>query len=437
MNVLIRRLVTGVTGLLFAAYAAYFIFILVKDTPRGLPLIGIVTSALLILLFGILAAFAFTAEVVNLRFRMIRRIAAIVDMIIIIVLRIRLAGDVISYINLSQFNTVLYGLSYFMTIAGLVILAAYYRFIRKNLARHPKASKLLPISAAALFLASLAAEVILFLVYNIGLEANMLRTIVSRPIFYLGFAFFSLYFLYPPLPGEIAEYAPPADDELVKPIDESDYKPPEGTENAKPDETFVMADDGEYIPPEGIENAKPDETFIMTDDVENKDEVVENVVIDKSSYVLPSVDEYVPPEGVENLVPDKFSFVMPDDGEYIPPVSSEGFRPDKNSFVMPADGEYIPPLGDENIPPDSSEFIMKDDKKGSRRKKGKNIKPYSTDYIMTTDGKYVPPAADVPVSPDKSDYILNDGKKSSRRKKGKNVKPYNTDYIMPGDEGLK
>lgn len=198
-NLMLRRLNIVLTGLLFAAYAVYNIFIIIRD-GRGLPAQGIFISALVALGFALFSAFVLTAGVrsKNPRFLMIRRITFILALLLIFLLKLRMVGQVVEYIDFSQLNTVIYGAAYFMTLAALLLLFIYYVFLRRIRIIFPRAAVFLIVAALILFLLSFIMEIILFFGYGIGIEANTLRTVVIRPIFYLGFIGLSLYFLFPP-----------------------------------------------------------------------------------------------------------------------------------------------------------------------------------------------------------------------------------------------
>ena len=176
------------------------VFIAVRDGKRGLSSQGILISIVVALMFAVLAGFVWTAGVKmkDMRFQIARRTAFIIALLAVFALKLRMAGEVIAYLDFSKIYTVLYGGAYFMTQAALLLLIIYYVFILKNLPFYPRASVSLPTIAIILFLCSLILEAILFFVYGIGPEANTLRTLVMRPVFYLGFICLSLYFLFTP-----------------------------------------------------------------------------------------------------------------------------------------------------------------------------------------------------------------------------------------------
>ena len=100
-------------------------------------------------------------------------------------------------------------------LLALVILFVYYAFIRTNLTFFKKSSVLLPLSAIVLLLGSLVLEVILFFGFRVMVEANVLRTLVIRPVFYLGFIGLAVFFLFPP-----REAAPPPETDVNMAIPE-------------------------------------------------------------------------------------------------------------------------------------------------------------------------------------------------------------------------
>ena len=192
-----KRLIIKLTGLLFAAYSAFIIFTIIRD-GRVLSAEAFFISVLVALLFGVLAGYARTSEVKDELFRTIRKAAMSSALIGVFALKLRMVGKVIAYLDFSWPQTVLYNGAYWMTQAALLILIIYYVFIRKEYPFLIIASVVLLLIAMILFLCSLFLEMILFFVYSIGLEPSMLRTAVSRPLFYLGFIGLSGYFMFPP-----------------------------------------------------------------------------------------------------------------------------------------------------------------------------------------------------------------------------------------------
>ncbi len=189
--------VITLTGVFFAAYAAYNIFIILRDLRRGLSLTAIFISAVVALLFSLLSGFALTSGVKNMRFVVIRRMVLIVTLLVIFLLKLRMISAVIAYIDFTKTYTVLYSASYLATQAAMLILFVYYAYIIKSLLQYPKASFILPLSAALLFLCALVIDTILFFGFHVNLEANLIRTVVMRPVFYLGFIGLCVYFLFP------------------------------------------------------------------------------------------------------------------------------------------------------------------------------------------------------------------------------------------------
>ena len=192
----LRWLLLKLTGLFFAAYSVYYIFIIIRDGGT-MKLKEKIICSILVVLFGLLTGFAWTSEVKNLRFLMIRKAVLILDLLALIALKLRMAGSVIKYLEYTKLHTVLYSASYCLTIAGMLFLLIFYAFILKNLPFHRKSSVIIPLVALISFVCALALEAILFFVYHIGLEQTPIRTLISRPIFYLSFIGLALYFLYP------------------------------------------------------------------------------------------------------------------------------------------------------------------------------------------------------------------------------------------------
>ena len=58
-----------------------------------------IICSILVVLFGLLTGFAWTSEVKNLRFLMIRKAVLILDLLALIALKLRMAGSVIKYLE--------------------------------------------------------------------------------------------------------------------------------------------------------------------------------------------------------------------------------------------------------------------------------------------------------------------------------------------------
>lgn len=137
--------------------------------------------------------------------RMIRRPLFIFALLVIFLLKLRMIGQVIEYWDLSKVHTILYGVAYFMTLIALLCLFIYYAFIINTFPLYPRTSVVVPLLAMLLFAGSLAVDAVLFFVYHISLEANTLRTLVMRPVFYLGFIGLSIYILLPTKNKNVAD----------------------------------------------------------------------------------------------------------------------------------------------------------------------------------------------------------------------------------------
>ena len=195
---LIRWVIIKLSGMLFAVYAAYNVFSLIKDRDTILTSEGILITGAVAVLFAVLAVFAWTFGVKNIIIQMIRRRVLIITMLAITGLKLRIVDKIIGYLDLSSPETIINSAAYFMTLAGMLFLFAYYAFIIKDRPLYPTTSVVLPLLAFISFLTGLVLETILLFGYGIGVEASGLRTLVMRPVFYFGFLGLSGYFLFPP-----------------------------------------------------------------------------------------------------------------------------------------------------------------------------------------------------------------------------------------------
>ncbi len=315
----LRLFVVRLTAIMFAAYSAFYIFVLVRDLKQA-SLQELLIEALVSLLFALLSAFAWTSEVSNLKFIRVRRIVFIIALLGVVLLKLRLTGSVIAFLDFTgeyAFLFALYGAAFFMTLMALIILIVYYTFIRRNIRLYPKLSVILPLSAMILFILSFVAEILLFVIYRFGLEDNMIRTLFSRPVFYLGFIGLSAYFLYPPRVQETAGYKPPDDSEFVKPIDSAEYIPPEGSKHTMPDSSgFVTFEETKHKHHKGKKHVNIDDSdFVIFDDTQHKPHKgTKHINVDDSDFIRPDNTEYTPPGGTERKMPDNSDFIMPGEG---------------------------------------------------------------------------------------------------------------------------
>ena len=195
----LRGVIIKLTGLLFAAYAAYNVFIIFRDL-ESLSVEGIIISAAVALMFVLLTVYAWTSrvKVKDVLFRMIRRWMLILVLVTILGLKLRIVGDVIAYVDGEQPYTVLNAAAYFLTLAGLLVILAYYVFFRMLRPIFPIISIVLPLTAVLFLLGGLVTEMVMYFAYDVGLEANVLRTLVMRPVFYLCFIGLAVYYAIPP-----------------------------------------------------------------------------------------------------------------------------------------------------------------------------------------------------------------------------------------------
>ena len=375
----LRLFIVRLTAIMFAAYSAFYIFVIVRDFKYA-SLQKLLIDAVVSLLFALLSAFAWTSEVSDLKFIMVRWIVLIITLLAVVLLKLRLTGRVIAFLDFTgkyPFLYALYGAAFFMSLVALILLLValiklfvyyiYYTFIRRNMPLYPKVSVILPLSAMILFILSFVAEILLFVIYHFGLEDNMIRTVFSRPVFYLGFIGLSAYFLYPPRIEETAGYKPPDDSEFVKPADNSEYVPPEGSKRTMPDSSgfvtfeetkhkhpkgkkhvniddsdFVASGRAEYTPPKGSERTMPDSSgFVTFEETKHKHHKgKKHVNIDNSDFVIFDDSQHKPPKGTKHINVDDSDFIRSENTEYIPPGGTERKKPDDSGFITFGDGSF-------------------------------------------------------------------------------------------------
>lgn len=181
----------------FAAYAAYNIFVVVKD-GKSLPPEGTYICVAVAIMFAVLTIFARTADETDIRFLLIRKTAFVIVMLVLFVLKGRMIFKIVGYLDASKSYTIIYFAAYLMTQIAFLILIVYYAFMLKYIPFYPKACFIIPLIAVLLFTASLVLDMILFYGYGVILEGSKIRTAVVIPVFYLGFIGMSVYFMFPP-----------------------------------------------------------------------------------------------------------------------------------------------------------------------------------------------------------------------------------------------
>ena len=337
LKIKLKKLFILLSGALFAVYSLYNVFLIARD-GKAMGWDDIAITAVVALLFAVFGFFAWTAEIRDIWFHKKRRVVFIVAFIAVLLLKLRMFVKVVDFLDVAYPYTIIYGCSYCATLAGMLVLFVYYAFIRKRVPPYPRAPKVLTVCSMAFFAAALVLDGILYFVFDVIVEANVVRTLVMRPIFYLGFICVGAYFLFPPL-----SYDPYAG-AFVLPDDDEEYVPPEGSVpiDYSQNELVSVDEDEEYIPPEG------------------------SVPIDYSQNELVSVDEdeeYIPPEGSVPIEYGKNELVSVDeDEEYVPPEGSVPIDYSQNELVsVDEDEEYVPPEGSVPLEYDGTEFVTFDD----------------------------------------------------------------------------
>ena len=188
--------VIKLSGICFAAYAVYYLRMIITYGGE-METKGIVVTALVAWLFGILSVFAWSSEARNSQMAAIRRMVLIVALAGIFALRTCMIGQVIGFLDPDKPYTLLYGASYVLMQAALVILFIFYFFILQHLMFYPRASVVLPVIAAIAFFGGLVMEAVLFFAFRMLIEPSFWGSILFRPAFYLGFIGLSVYFLFP------------------------------------------------------------------------------------------------------------------------------------------------------------------------------------------------------------------------------------------------
>lgn len=379
----LRILPVILTGLLFTACSAYNVFIIFIDYKK-LALEDMLALSFAALIFGVFAFFTFTSEAKSFRFFLLRRLAFVFAFIALFLLQVRMFDKVVAVFDINKPDSLMYCGAYAATQAALLILAVYYGFIRQNLPLRSMASVILPLTALLLFLFSFVMEGLLYFMYNIGLEANDLRTLVIRPVFYMAFILLSVYFLIPPAPDTSLEYMAPDDSEMVM-VDEIDFLPPEGSEYLPPDNSDLVApadaDDlpfgnpvyveqnrNDFIAASGIEEIPVEDTAFGKQDSDDFLAVgeFEETPLGDTAFAKQNREDFItagsfddtPMEESASAMHNREDFIVPEEDEYIPNMDPEFFKPGRREFIAPDDDEeYVAPIDPEYTNQKGTELI--------------------------------------------------------------------------------
>lgn len=194
-----RGVIIFLTGILFAVYSIFNIYIIINDSDE-IGTGGTLITAAVAFIYAIFAFFAFSAgaTVNDIRFYIGRRIIFILALLAAFGIKLRLIRSIITAITFSDMSTVLYGASFILTQFGMLFLIIYYVFIARTMEKNATPPVALQMLALVFFALGLICEMILLFAYGIGLEGTPLRTMIFRPVFYLGFIGLAVYFMLPP-----------------------------------------------------------------------------------------------------------------------------------------------------------------------------------------------------------------------------------------------
>ena len=162
------------------------------------------------------------------------------------------------------------------------------------------------------------------------MEPNKLRTLITRPIFYMSFVGLCVYFLFPPPPNEFDRIYLTSDANMIVAPGDEEYIPNLDPECLNPTGTDLVSanDDEEYIPNLDPECLNPSGTDLVA---ANDDE------------------EYIPNIDPEALNPSGTDLVMADEAQD-DQIVDPGFIPQQGTeFVMPAEK-------DDDLPANIKEF---------------------------------------------------------------------------------
>ena len=246
----------------------------------------------------------------------------------------------IEFLNPEYDFTVIYGVSYLLTLLGILDLTIYYIIIRKRNPFKRWVTVVFMVIAMVFFVAGLVLEGILLFKYNIGMEPNKLCTLITRPIFYMSFVGLCVYFLFPPPPNEFDRIYLTSDANMIVAPGDEEYIPNLDPECLNPTGTDLVSanDDEEYIPNIDPECLNPSGNDLVTP-------------ADDEEYI-PNLDpECLNPSGTDLVAAN-------DDEEYIPNIDPEALNPSGTDLVMADEAQDDQIVDPGFIPQQGTEFVM-------------------------------------------------------------------------------
>ena len=270
-----------------------------------------------------------------------RRYSFILALLTVFLLKLRMSGVMIEFLNPEYDFTVIYGVSYLLTLLGILDLTIYYIIIRKRNPFKRWVTVVFMVIAMVFFVAGLVLEGILLFKYNIGME---------------------------PPPNEFDRIYLTSDANMIVAPGDEEYIPNLDPECLNPTGTDLVSanDDEEYIPNLDPECLNPTGTDLVS---ANDDE------------------EYIPNIDPECLNPSGNDLVTPaDDEEYIPNLDPECLNPSGTDLVAANDDEeYIPNIDPEALNPSGTDLVMADEAQDDQIVDPGFIPQQGTEFVMPAE----------------------------------------------------
>ena len=182
-----------VTALSFTLFTAYQIFLAINiDTSRIGRLIGIGFYLLLIV-----ASFLDFSE--QYRVWIVHSVLLVAGLILLFGMRLLNAPDIFGYLNFANPVSVLYFAVYILSQLGTLVLVEGYLMLNDYMKRRKrrKLTVILMSVTIALYALCFIMECVLLLKYRMNIDLGLKSTLLSRGLYFLGFAGTAFCFMLP------------------------------------------------------------------------------------------------------------------------------------------------------------------------------------------------------------------------------------------------
>ncbi len=197
----LKMIIRSITALAFALFTAYQIYVALKtDVALYGRIIGIVC-------YTFLTAASVFALIHQRGIRILRSVLFVAGLAVLFFMRLLSVARVFGTLDFSFFPSVLYCTEYLTSQLGTLVLLLYYLAIRTNkfIKNKRRVTIIMMAVAIAFFVLGLISEWVLRAKYGYNIDLDLKTTLISRVLFFCGFALTAVNFMLPPTKVESEE----------------------------------------------------------------------------------------------------------------------------------------------------------------------------------------------------------------------------------------